>query len=97
MHLFICLLYLYNVYFIQLHQQCPRGDGYECRCEQYRLDMVPGKPLTVSVRVDCSNNQLIALPLTLPQNTILLNVTNNNVSLHQSVLKCIYFVLRTSM
>lgn len=65
---------------IKLQQQCPGGDGYECKCQSYRLDMVPGKPLTLSVMVDCSNSQLIALPPILPPNTIFLNVTNNNIT-----------------
>lgn len=64
----------------KLEQECPDGDGYECRCQPYRLDMVQGKPLTVSVQVDCSNSQLTALPPTLPPNTIFLNVTNNNIT-----------------
>jgi len=32
-----------------------------------------------TVEVDCSNKQLSSLPENLPENTVLLNVTNNNV------------------
>jgi len=33
-----------------------------------------------TVEVDCSNKQLSSLPENLPENTVLLNVTNNNVN-----------------
>lgn len=35
-----------------------------------------------TVEVDCSNKQLSSLPENLPENTVLLNVTNNNVKKH---------------
>ncbi|XP_026277562.1 protein halfway [Frankliniella occidentalis] len=64
----------------KLEQECPRGETEPCICKAVRLDMVPGKPPTFSVQVDCSNRRLTKLPLILPKNTVSLNVSYNNIS-----------------
>ncbi|KAK3915634.1 Protein halfway [Frankliniella fusca] len=64
----------------KLEEECPRGETEPCQCRAVRLDMVLGKPPTFSVEVDCSNRRLTKLPLTLPKNTVSLNVSNNNIS-----------------
>ncbi|KAK4872493.1 hypothetical protein RN001_014522 [Aquatica leii] len=51
-----------------------------CTCEPSRLDIVPGKPPTFALFVNCSGLQLTSLPPVLPPNTIALNISNNNIS-----------------
>lgn len=51
-----------------------------CTCEPSRLNIVPGKPPTFALFVNCSNLKLTSLPLVLPPHTITLNVSNNNIS-----------------
>ncbi|KAL1132508.1 hypothetical protein AAG570_010463 [Ranatra chinensis] len=63
----------------KLKQYCPRTETYECRCEAYRLEIVPGQFPTNLARVDCSGQNLTALPPILPPNTHILNVSNNNI------------------
>uniref|UniRef100_A0A1B6DF92 LRRNT domain-containing protein n=1 Tax=Clastoptera arizonana TaxID=38151 RepID=A0A1B6DF92_9HEMI len=67
----------------QLEQQCPKNEadgGCTCSCELDRFLMVPGKPPTFSVSVNCSNCRLTALPNHLPDHTTVLNVNNNNIT-----------------
>nr|CAD7412385.1 unnamed protein product [Timema poppensis] len=63
-----------------LEKVCPQGHDYKCKCETVRLFIVPGKPPAYSVQVDCSGQRLTALPELLPNNTVHLNISNNNVS-----------------
>nr|CAD7461528.1 unnamed protein product [Timema tahoe] len=65
---------------VQLEKVCPQGDDYKCTCETVRLYIVPGKPPAYSVQVDCSGQRLTELPELLPNNTVHLNISNNNVS-----------------
>lgn len=60
----------------QLRKEC----SINCTCEPYRLDIVPGKPPTFAVFVNCSGLQLSSLPEILPPNTIALNISNNNIT-----------------
>lgn len=64
----------------KLEKECPRGESEPCVCRTVRLDMIHGKPPTFSFSVDCSNKRLTKLPASLPQNTISLNVSSNNIS-----------------
>nr|CAD7198858.1 unnamed protein product [Timema douglasi] len=61
-----------------LEKVCPQGHDYKCKCETVRLFIVPGKPPAYSVQVDCSGQRLTALPELLPNNTVHLNISNNN-------------------
>lgn len=68
---------------LQLNTQCPSG----CKCKWHGYEMISDKNVLNTVEVDCSNNKLSYLPINLPENTVVLNVTNNNVC------SCIYFLL----
>ncbi|VEN51315.1 unnamed protein product [Callosobruchus maculatus] len=56
----------------------------KCTCEPYRLDMVMGKSPTFAVEVNCSGvkfeNKLTSLPTPLPPRTVLLDISNNNIT-----------------
>jgi len=62
-----------------LQTECPKGDNWQCQCDIKRLNIIEGKPPTNAVNVDCGDMQLTELPKKLPQNTITLNVSYNNV------------------
>lgn len=59
----------------QLYEDCPKN----CSCKWHGMDMVRDTNPMHTVQVDCSNKQLINLPENLPENTVLLNITNNKV------------------
>lgn len=59
--------------------RAPKDCWGNCTCEPYRLDIVPGKSPTFSLLVDCAGKQLTDMPSVVPENTIALNITNNNV------------------
>ncbi|KYM76611.1 Protein halfway [Atta colombica] len=67
------------LYLSLLQTECPKGDTWQCQCDIRRLDIIEGKPPTHAVSVDCSGMQLTELPEKLPQNTIALNISYNNV------------------
>lgn len=54
---------------------CPKF----CNCSWHGYAMVQDTNTLRTVEVDCSNKNLEELPSNLPENTVLLNVTNNNV------------------
>lgn len=63
----------------QLDSECPSL----CVCTPERLTYVEneeGTRMLYALKVDCSNLGLTSLPKTLPETTIALNVSNNNVS-----------------
>ncbi|KAM0737008.1 Protein halfway [Formica fusca] len=68
------------LYLSSLQTECPKGDNWQCQCDIKRLDIIEGKPPTHAVNVDCSGMQLTELPEKLPQNTIALNVSYNNIT-----------------
>lgn len=68
------------LYLSVLQTECPKGDTWQCQCDIKRLDIIEGKPPTHAVNVDCSGMQLTDLPEKLPQNTISLNVSFNNIT-----------------
>ncbi|XP_012235587.1 protein halfway isoform X2 [Linepithema humile] len=68
------------LYLSLLQTECPKGDTWQCLCDIKRLDIIEGKPPTNAVNVDCSGMQLTELPEKLPQNTISLNVSYNNIT-----------------
>lgn len=51
-----------------------------CTCKAQRLDLLPDKPPTFAVKVDCSGKQMTEMPTNLPPNTIALNISNNNIT-----------------
>lgn len=67
----------------QLNSECPSIPGHgNCSCTPERLTYVEnedGTRMVYALRVDCSNLGLTALPQTLPETTVALNVSNNNV------------------
>lgn len=70
-------------------------DCSNCSCNPYGVDIVPGKPPTLTIIVDCSFKQLISLPEKLPPNTISLNVSFNKItSLKQMSLDSSYKNIR---
>lgn len=75
-HFYVNLYSYYVNHLLQLSEDCPLN----CNCSWYSLDMVQNTNPVHSVKVDCSNRQLSSLPENLPENTVFLNVTNNNVS-----------------
>lgn len=60
--------------------RAPKDCWGNCTCEPYRLDIVPGKSPTFSLLVDCAGKQLTDMPSVVPENTIALNITNNNIT-----------------
>ncbi|XP_050522818.1 protein halfway isoform X2 [Daktulosphaira vitifoliae] len=60
----------------KLNTQCPSG----CKCKWHGYEMISDKNVLNTVEVDCSNNKLSYLPINLPENTVVLNVTNNNIT-----------------
>ncbi|XP_073972643.1 leucine-rich repeat domain-containing protein hfw isoform X3 [Rhodnius prolixus] len=65
---------------VQFEEDCPKGKHYQCNCRTNRFELVKGKPTTVSIRVDCSGQNLTELPPKLPPNTSHLDVSNNNIT-----------------
>lgn len=65
---------------VQLRDVCPKG----CKCDSDRMSYTKiegGEDRLVSIaKVDCSNLGLMTLPLTLPDNTQILNISNNSIS-----------------
>ncbi|XP_075220070.1 leucine-rich repeat domain-containing protein hfw isoform X2 [Lycorma delicatula] len=59
---------------------CPRGDGYNCSCDPYRLEGSAGGVYTITIAVDCSSRNLTALPKSLPPFTVHLNVSYNSIT-----------------
>lgn len=59
-----------------MNEDCPK----KCNCKWHGHQMLwkETNPL-YTVQVDCSNQGLSSLPEKLPKNTVLLNITNNNV------------------
>lgn len=57
-----------------------------CTCQQSRIDLIPGQAPIYAIDVNCSNRGLRHMPTPLPQNTIVLNITNNNVSIQANVI-----------
>ncbi|XP_055912289.1 protein halfway [Eupeodes corollae] len=68
----------------RLHSECPKIPGYgNCTCdaEQMAFSTKNDEPhLLFTAKVDCSSLGLIELPPILPDNTIFLNVSNNNIT-----------------
>ncbi|XP_027836855.2 protein halfway isoform X1 [Aphis gossypii] len=60
----------------KLYEDCPLN----CSCKWHGIEMVQETKTLHTVEVDCSNKQLSSLPENLPENTVLLNVTNNNIT-----------------
>ncbi|XP_025420320.1 protein halfway isoform X3 [Sipha flava] len=60
----------------KIFEDCPQN----CSCKSYGYDMVQDTSTLHTVQVDCSYKQLSNLPENLPENTVLLNVTNNNIT-----------------
>lgn len=69
----------------QLNSECPSFPGHgNCSCTPERLTYVEneeGTRMVYALKVDCSNLGLTSLPQTLPETTVALNVSNNNVSM----------------
>ncbi|XP_026473562.1 protein halfway isoform X2 [Ctenocephalides felis] len=80
------MITLRNVLFAhQLESECKnilnQSKNYvPCTCQPSRMDMVQGRPATLSVGVDCSYRKLTSLPEHLPPNTYKLNITGNNIT-----------------
>ncbi|KAH1023645.1 hypothetical protein HUJ04_012810 [Dendroctonus ponderosae] len=51
-----------------------------CTCSTYRLNLSQGKLPAFEVAINCSNKEFLSLPVPLPDNTISLDVSNNNIS-----------------
>lgn len=51
-----------------------------CTCKAQRLDLIADKEPTFAVMVDCSGKEMMEMPTNLPNNTIALNISNNNIS-----------------
>ncbi|XP_020295692.1 protein halfway isoform X2 [Pseudomyrmex gracilis] len=79
------------IYLSLLQTECPKGDGWQCQCDIKRLDIIEGKPPTHAVNVDCSGMQLTELPKKLPQNTISLNVSCNNITVLDDLSTNLYY------
>ncbi|VVC45541.1 Hypothetical protein CINCED_3A009440 [Cinara cedri] len=60
----------------KLREDCP----INCTCNWHGLDMVQDTITLQTIQVHCSNKQLSNLPENLPENTVLLNITNNNIT-----------------
>ncbi|XP_050431504.1 protein halfway isoform X2 [Adelges cooleyi] len=60
----------------KINTQCPNN----CKCKALGMDMVSNRNVLHTVEVDCSNNKLSNLPKSLPENTVKLDVTNNNIT-----------------
>ncbi|KAJ8679556.1 hypothetical protein QAD02_015343 [Eretmocerus hayati] len=67
-------------YINTFQNECPKGENWQCNCEISRWEFLKDKTPVLSVSVDCSNIQLTQLPPKLPQNTMILNVSNNNIT-----------------
>lgn len=67
---------------MQLNSECPSIPGYgNCTCESERMSFQSeDQHLIFTCKVDCSGLGLKELPINLPNNTISLNISNNNVS-----------------
>lgn len=67
---------------MQLNSECPSIPGYgNCICEGERMSFQSeDQHLIFTCKVDCSGLGLKELPSNLPNNTISLNISNNNVS-----------------
>jgi len=64
---------------LRLEEDCSKVVP-KCHCSPKRLDMVPGRPPTFTVRIDCCGLNLTELPEKLLPNTVVLNVSNNNIT-----------------
>lgn len=66
----------------QMPNECPTIAGRgSCKCDTTRMMYEhSSKHFRISAQVDCSNMGLTALPDKLPENTVFLNVSMNNVS-----------------
>ncbi|KAL1512987.1 hypothetical protein ABEB36_002479 [Hypothenemus hampei] len=53
---------------------------HNCTCETYRLNLSQGKLPTFEVAMNCSGKEFLSLPIPLPDNTIMLDVSNNNIT-----------------
>ncbi|XP_060534990.1 protein halfway [Cylas formicarius] len=53
---------------------------HNCTCKTYRLNLVPGKLPSFEVEMNCSGKQFQFLPVPLPDNTISLDVSGNNIT-----------------
>ncbi|KAG5863709.1 hypothetical protein JTB14_037304 [Gonioctena quinquepunctata] len=51
-----------------------------CTCEPFGLELVIGQPRAYSVQMNCSGAKLFSLPVPLPQRTVVLDVSNNNIT-----------------
>lgn len=73
----------------QLNSECPSFPEHgNCSCTPERLTYVEneqGTRMVYAIKVDCSNLGLTVLPKTLPETTIALNVSNNNVSCNSQI------------
>ncbi|BES97732.1 pupariation [Nesidiocoris tenuis] len=69
-----------------VEEKCPKGPNYQCNCSFYGMDLVQGQSPSYSIQVDCSGRHLTELPKQLPLNTIVLNVSNNNISSLQKLI-----------
>lgn len=64
----------------EVDKVCPRGEGYKCTCEIFRIENNYNNNTRLTFEVDCSNKKLTALPKPLPPFTVKLNVSNNNIT-----------------
>ncbi|XP_019866753.2 protein halfway isoform X2 [Aethina tumida] len=51
-----------------------------CTCRPLRMEILPDKPVSISVNVNCSGKQFLSLPTPLPLHTVSLDVSNNNIT-----------------
>ncbi|XP_045464504.1 protein halfway isoform X2 [Harmonia axyridis] len=68
----------------ELSKDCNKMNS-NCTCEPSRVDLIPGKTPIFAIDVNCSNRGLTQMPTPLPPNTIVLNITNNNITSIEAV------------